>query len=107
YEQIFPALQAMIAHRHLDMPVIGVAKPAWSLDQFRARARESLEKHGGVDPQAFAILSARLQYVGGDYGSPETFRQLRSALGNASRPLYYLHPSGPVRHRGGRLGRRK
>jgi glucose-6-phosphate 1-dehydrogenase len=90
YEQIFPALQAMIARGHLDMPIIGVAKPAWSIDQLRARARESLEKHGGVDPRAFAALSARLQYIGGDYGSPETFRQLRSALGAASRPLYYL-----------------
>src|SRR6202050_1441779 len=79
YEQIFPALQAMIARGHLDMPIIGVAKPAWSVDQLRARARESLEKHGGVDPRAFAALSARLQYIGGDYGSPETFRQLRSA----------------------------
>jgi glucose-6-phosphate 1-dehydrogenase len=90
YQQIFPALQAMIAHGHFDMPIIGVAKPAWSLDQLRARAQESLEKHGGVDSRAFAVLSARLQYVSGDYGSPETFRQLRKALGVASRPLYYL-----------------
>jgi glucose-6-phosphate 1-dehydrogenase len=90
YQQIFPALQAMIAHGHFDMPIIGVAKPAWSLDQLRARAQESLEKHNGVDSRAFAVLSARLQYVSGDYGSPETFRQLRKALGVASRPLYYL-----------------
>jgi hypothetical protein len=90
YQQIFPALQAMIAHGHFDIPIIGVAKPSWSLDQLRARAQESLEKHGGVDSRAFAVLSARLQYVSGDYGSPETFRQLRKALGVASRPLYYL-----------------
>jgi len=90
YQQIFPALQAMIAQGHFDMPIIGVAKPAWSLEQLRARAQESLEKHGGVDSRAFAVLSARLQYVSGDYGSPETFRQLRKALGVASRPLYYL-----------------
>jgi glucose-6-phosphate 1-dehydrogenase len=90
YEQIFPALQALITRGPFDMPVIGVAKSSWSLDQFRARARESLEKHGGVDSRAFATLSARLQFVSGDYGSPETFRQLRKALGAASRPLYYL-----------------
>ena len=90
YEQIFPALQAMITRGHFDMPIIGVAKPAWSLDQLRARARESLEKHGGVDSRAFAALSASLQYVSGDYSSPETFRRLRKALGDASRPLYYL-----------------
>src|SRR5579864_5526960 len=90
YEQIFPALQAMITRGHFDMPVIGVAKSAWSLDQLRNRARESLEKHGGLDPREFEALSARLQYVSGDYGSPETFRQLRKALGAASRPLYTL-----------------
>ncbi len=90
YEQIFPALQAMIAHEHFDMPIIGVAKPTWSLDQLRARARRSLEKAGVLDPRAFAVLSAKLQYVNGDYRSPETFRQLRKALGAASHPLYYL-----------------
>jgi glucose-6-phosphate 1-dehydrogenase len=90
YEQIFPALQAMIIRGHFDMPIIGVAKSAWNLDRLRARAQESLEKHGGLDPRAFAALSARLQYVNGDYGSLETFRQLRKALGAASRPLYYL-----------------
>jgi glucose-6-phosphate 1-dehydrogenase len=90
YEQIFPALQALITHGHFDMPIIGVAKSAWSLDQLRARVHESLEKHGGLDSRAFAALSAKLQYVNGDYGSPETFRQLRKALGAASRPLYYL-----------------
>src|SRR5579862_8445110 len=90
YEQIFPALQAMISHGHFNMPIIGVAKPAWSIDQLRTRARESLEKHGGVDSLAFAKLSARLQYVSGDYRSPETFSQLRKVLGRASRPLFYL-----------------
>ena len=90
YKQIFPALQAMIRRGHFDMPIIGVARSAKGLDQLRARARESLEKHGGLDPRAFAVLSAKLQYVNGDYGSQETFRDLRKALGGASRPLYYL-----------------
>jgi len=90
YKQIFPALQAMIRRGHFDMPIIGVARSAKGLDHLRSRARESLEKHGGLDPDAFAVLSARLQYVNGDYGSKETFRDLRKALGGASRPLYYL-----------------
>jgi glucose-6-phosphate 1-dehydrogenase len=90
FKQIFPALQAMIRHGHLDMPIIGVARSAKGLDGLRARAHESLEKHGGVDARAFAALSAKLQYVNGDYNSPETFRDLRKALGAASRPLYYL-----------------
>ena len=90
YKQIFPALQAMIRRSHFNMPIIGVARSAKGLDQLRARARESLEKHGGLDPDAFAVLSAKLQYVNGDYGSQQTFRDLRKALGGASRPLYYL-----------------
>src|SRR5579872_6341270 len=90
YKQIFPALQAMIRRGHFDMPIIGVAKSAEDLDGLRARAHESLEKHGGVDSRAFATLSAKLQYVNGDYGSQETFRNLRKALGGASHPLYYL-----------------
>jgi glucose-6-phosphate 1-dehydrogenase len=90
YKQIFPALQAMLRRGHFDMPIIGVARSAKGLDELRARAHESIEKHGGVDSRAFAALSAKLQYVNGDYGSQETFRNLRKALGAASRPLYYL-----------------
>jgi glucose-6-phosphate 1-dehydrogenase len=90
YKQIFPALQALTHRGHLDMPVIGVANADWTVDQLRARARESIEKHGGVDEAAFGKLSARLQYVCGEYQSPETFRKLGEALGPATRPLYYL-----------------
>ena len=90
FKKIFPALQAMIKRGNFDMPIIGVARSAKSVDGLLARAHESLEEHGGVDVRAFATLSAQLQYVNGDYGTPETFRNLRKALGGASRPLYYL-----------------
>ena len=90
YKQIFPALQAMTRRGHLDMPVIGVAKRDWTSDQLRARARESLEKHGGVDADAFTKLSARLQYISGDYTNERTYGYLRKALGDAKRPLHYL-----------------
>jgi glucose-6-phosphate 1-dehydrogenase len=90
YRQIFPALQALIRRGHFEMPIIGVAKSAMDLDALRARAHESLEQHGGVDPRAFATLAAHLQYFNGDYHDPETFRQLRTALGGACRPLYYF-----------------
>jgi glucose-6-phosphate 1-dehydrogenase len=90
YRQIFPALQALIRRGHFEMPIIGVAKSAMDLDALRARAHESLEQHGGVDPRAFATLAAHLQYVNGDYHDPETFRKLRTALGGACRPLYYF-----------------
>ena len=90
YKQIFPALQAMIRRGHFNMPIIGVAKSTEGLDGLRSRAHESIEKHGGVDSRAFTALSAKLQYVNGDYGNQETFRDLRKALGEACHPLYYL-----------------
>ncbi len=52
YKKIFPALQGMVKRGHLNVPVIGVAKSGWNLDQFRARVLDSLEKHSGVDPAA-------------------------------------------------------
>ena len=90
FKQIFPSLQALAKRGHLNVPVIGVAKDAWSDDQLRARATESLKTHGGVDDAAFKILSDRLRYVGGDYTDPATFAKLKSTLGEAKRPLHYL-----------------
>src|SRR5438128_766176 len=90
YKKIFPALQAMVRRGHLGIPVIGVAKAGWNLDQFKARARDSVEKHGGLDPAAFAKLSTLLRYVDGDYQDPATFAALRKELGSAQRPAHYL-----------------
>jgi len=90
YKKIFPALQAMARRGHLDVPVIGVAKSGWTLDQLRARARDSVTQHGGLDPEAFAKLEPRLRYVDGDYRDPSTYAALRSALGDARRPAHYL-----------------
>jgi glucose-6-phosphate 1-dehydrogenase len=90
YKKIFPALQAMVARGDLDMPVIGVARAGWTIDQFRERARDSLEHNGGVDEAAFARLSAQLRYIEGDYNDAGTFERLRKALGDAKRPLHYL-----------------
>jgi len=90
YKMIFPALQTIFRRGHFDKPVIGVAKRNWTSDQLRQRARESLEKHGGVNPDSFARLSEQLQYISGDYRDEATYARLRKALGNAQRPLYYL-----------------
>src|SRR5262245_31045019 len=90
YKKIFPSLQAMVKHGHLNVPVIGVAKAGWHLDQLRARARDSLEHHGGVDAAAFDRLCALLRYVDGDYNDLATFQALRTALGAAQRPAHYL-----------------
>lgn len=90
HKKIFPALQAMIRRGKLDMPVIGVGRAGWTLDQLRERARDSLEQNGGIDPDAFARLAAQLKYVDGDYRDPATYERLKRALGSAERPLHYL-----------------
>ena len=90
YKKIFPALEALIRRGQLDMPIIGMARAGWTLEKLRERARDSLEHNGGVDADAFAKLSARLQYVGGDYEDPATYERLHEAMGGAARPLHYL-----------------
>jgi glucose-6-phosphate 1-dehydrogenase len=72
------------------VPVIGVAGAGWGLDEFRARARDSVEQHGGLDARAFDTLAGLLRYVDGDYRDPATFQVIRKLLGPAQRPAYYL-----------------
>ena len=90
YKKIFPSLQAMAARGELNVPVVGVAKAGWTLDQLRARAQDSVAKHGGLDRDAFTKLSGLLRYVDGDYADPATFASLRRALGGAEHPAHYL-----------------
>ena len=90
YKKIFPSLQALQKRSHLDVPIIGVAKSGWTLDQLKNRMKDSLETHGGLDPAAFDRLCSLLRYVDGDYSDPTTFETLRRQLGAAQRPAHYL-----------------
>ncbi len=90
FKKIFPSLQGMIRRGVLDVPIIGVAKQGWKLEQLQARAKDSLEKHGGLDPAAFARMTGLLRYVDGDYEDPATFAELKRVLGSARRPVHYL-----------------
>jgi glucose-6-phosphate 1-dehydrogenase len=90
YKKIFPSLQAMVKRGALDVPVIGVAKSGWGLEQLQARARDSIQKHGVLDAAAFDKLMRLLRYVDGDYADAATFTQLRKLLGEAQRPAHYL-----------------
>lgn len=90
HKKIFPALQAMIRHGELDMPIIGIARAGWSLDKLRERARDSVQKNGGVDEAAFAKLASLMRYVDGDYADPATYGRVCRALDGAQRPLHYL-----------------
>jgi glucose-6-phosphate 1-dehydrogenase len=90
YKQIFPALYAMTRRGHLNIPVIGVARGNWTVEQLRARARESIAAHGDLDRKTFSRFAERLHYVAGDYQDAATFDALRRALGPVERPLFHL-----------------
>ena len=85
YKKIFPALQAMIRHGELDMPIVGIEREGWSLAKLRQRARESLQNNGGLDERAFAKLAAQLRFIEGDYAELTTYDRLCEALEGADR----------------------
>ncbi len=90
YKQIFPALQALIRRDHFDLPIVGVAKGGGDVEALKARAKDSLEKHGNFDAAAYAKLCERLAYIDGDYNDPATYTKIREALGKARHPLHYF-----------------
>ncbi len=90
YKKIFPALQAMVRRGTLNVPVIGIAREGWTLDRLKARAKDSLEHHGGLDPAAFDKLCGLLRFVNGDYNDPATFQALCHQIGSAQLPAFYL-----------------
>ena len=90
YKKIFPALYAMTRRGHLAVPVIGVARSDWSLDELKDRVRQSVHEHGGTDEAVLARLLGHLHYVSGEYHKPATYQALRRELGHARRPVHYL-----------------
>ena len=91
HKMIFPALYAMAKRGALEVPVIGVAFPKWSLARLRKRVTDSLKQWGGIDDQhALQHLLSLLRYVSGDYNDPSTFAAIRKELGSARRPAHYL-----------------
>jgi glucose-6-phosphate 1-dehydrogenase len=90
YKQIFPALHGLIRDEGFNLPIIGVAKAGWDLDQFKARAKDSLSHHGCADEPSCVKLLDLLHYVDGDYNDGGTFERLKVEMGDAQRPLHYL-----------------
>jgi glucose-6-phosphate 1-dehydrogenase len=91
YKKIFPALHSMIRRGNLRVPIIGVARDDFTLDQLKARARASIDEHGGgADPETLKVFEKLLQYVKGEYTEGKTFADLHTALGGANRPAFYL-----------------
>src|SRR5579863_7112544 len=91
HKMIFPALYAMVKRGTLNVPVIGVAFPKWSLERMQKRVTHSIKQSGGIDnKQAFRHLLSLLKYVSGDYNDSDTFTTIKSSLGRARRPAHYL-----------------
>src|SRR5262249_54101178 len=89
--QTFPALAGLVDRGVLDMPVVGIAKSGWNLDQFRGYAAASLRR-AGIDPtsHAAAKMLGLLAYIDGDLTSSDTYDQMAAKLGPDNRVLYYL-----------------
>jgi glucose-6-phosphate 1-dehydrogenase len=90
FKKIFPALYRLAARGKIDLPLIGVARTASTVEQFRERARKSLEEYGKVEPKVFDVLAKHLRYVQGDYGDQAMFAALKKEIGDAKHPAYYL-----------------
>ncbi len=90
YKQIFPALLGLVGDEGVNVPIVGVAKAGWTVEELKGRARDSIEKHGGAAAAKLDKLLVLLRYVDGDYNDPQTFAKLKQALGGAKRPLHYL-----------------
>ena len=90
YKKIFPALQSLVSRRDLKVPIVGVGRNPMELDQVIDRARQSVAQRGAVNEAVFGKFAALFHYVSGDYADLDTFKNIKQALGNARRPLFYL-----------------
>jgi glucose-6-phosphate 1-dehydrogenase len=95
--ETFPALVGLVDRGVLDVPVVGVAKSGWGLEQFRAYARDSLKlnKMDPDSPAATKMLSL-LRYVDGDLDDPGTYQAMSDAVGDGKRILFYLEVPPPI-----------
>src|SRR5262250_457996 len=89
--ETFPALVGLVERDVLNVPVIGVSKRGWDLEQFRDYAVASL-KLNNMDPASPAAIKmlGLLRYVDGDLGEAATYQAMSDAIGAGERVLYYL-----------------
>lgn len=90
-KKIFPALYGMAKRGSLNVPVVGVAAPDWTVAQLRRRVTDAIKATGKIEDQAaLDRLLSLLGYVSGDYHDPATFDAPKQALGEARHPAHYL-----------------
>ena len=81
YKQIFPALQALVRHGQLEVPIVGVGRSGWTRDQLIERARASIKEHASLDEPMFSKLASLLNYIDGDYREASSFHPPASGAG--------------------------
>jgi len=94
--ETFPALVGLVERGVLNVPVIGVAKSGWNLEQFRKYAEDSLVLNN-IYPQspAAATMLGLLRYHDGDLDDEATYRTLASDIGQGN-ALFYLEVPPPL-----------
>ncbi len=91
HKMIFPALYEMAKRDALNVPVIGVAFPKWSLARLHNRVSDGIKQSCVIhDKRALHHLLSLFTYVSGDYEDPATFTALKRELGSARHPAHYL-----------------
>ena len=95
--ETFPALVGLVDRGVLNVPIIGVARSGWGLDQFRDYAAASLRLNG-MDPgtPAATRMLGLLRYVDGDLDDDATYQAMSTEIGNEARTLFYLEVPPPL-----------
>ena len=79
FKQIFPALLGLVGDEGVNVPIVGVAKAGWTVEQLKGRAKDSIKQHGGADAAKLDKLLGLLRYVDGDYNDPQTFAEAEAS----------------------------
>lgn len=91
FKKLYPALHALQVRGKLGIPVIAIGREPWHLEKLRDRVCDSLRAAGiPADDAVAKDLLACIKYVHGDYGDPDSFSHLATALKGVRLPVFYL-----------------
>jgi glucose-6-phosphate 1-dehydrogenase len=95
--ETFPVLVGLVQRGVLNVPVIGVAKSGWGLDQFRDYAAASLRlNHMDPDSADAQKMLGLLRYVDGDLDDDATYQAMSDAIGTGGRERTFTIDDMPV-----------
>ena len=94
-KMLFPSLYSLDADGFLadGFAILATARAEMSREAFVAEVKESVGSRAGpagLDAKVWARFEQRLNYVGADATTPEGMAELKTALGEARIPIFYL-----------------